>query len=99
MALRPGMQRVSTTGSLRAFQSTSAGTRMASTPPMSSFMTAPLQSEQLLRQAAIDGGALGVLEFGLGDNFSWREITDRKRHVRSHHDPFGADDVGEIAQR
>src|SRR4051812_1855405 len=99
MVLQPGMQRVSTRGSLRAFQSSSTGTRMFSTPPISSFTNAPLPSEQPLRQTAIDGGALRIREPRLRDDFGWRKIADRKRHVRSHHDPVGADDIGEIAQR
>src|ERR1019366_5186095 len=52
------------------------------------------QAKQTLRQAAIDGGALRIRELGLGDNFCRREIADRERHVRTHHDPVSADDVG-----
>src|SRR5450759_1085785 len=57
------------------------------------------QAEQAPRKAAIDGGALAVGKFGFRDNFQRREIADRERHVRTHHDPFRANDVGQIAQR
>src|SRR5664280_2818131 len=56
------------------------------------------QSKQTLRKTTIDGGALVIREFGLGDNLQRREIADRERHVRTHHDPFRADDIGEVAQ-
>src|SRR6266853_1460228 len=72
---------------------------MVSTPPISSFMATSSQPEQPLRQTAIDGGALRVREFGLGDHLQRREIADRDRHIRTHHDPFSADDVGKVAQR
>src|ERR1700722_6563539 len=40
------------------------------------------QTEQPLRQAAIDRGALTIRKFALADNFCGREIADRERHVR-----------------
>src|ERR1017187_2687384 len=50
------------------------------------------QPKQPSRQAAIDGGALAVGESGLGDDLGGREIADRERHVRTHHDSISADD-------
>src|SRR5450756_2116254 len=55
------------------------------------------QAEQAAGQAAIDRRALAIREFGFRDDLGGREIADWKRHVGTHHDPLGADDIGQIA--
>src|SRR5882724_10578714 len=61
MVLQPGMQRVSTFGSLSATQRASTEAGIASLPPISSF-TAASQPKQLLHQSAIDARAFGIAE-------------------------------------
>src|SRR6202012_4401782 len=98
MLLQPGTQRVSTLGSLSATHSASTGAGMVSLPPISSF-TGASQTEQFLHHAAIDAGAFGRGERRLLDDLERREVADRERHVRAHHDSARPYDIGEVTQR